>query len=300
MSAVDPMAEPVSVVIPTYRRERVLLDSLDSLLALHHPPAEIVVVDQTRRHAAATVGRLEALHRERKIEWLRLSTPSIPRAMNHGARRARGPVLLFLDDDILAAPGLVAAHAEAHARGGCDLVAGRILQPWDVDGVPFDLVRNPFASSVGHERSDFMGGNFSIRRTRFLELGGIDENFVQVAYRFEADFAHRLHARGGRIRFEPAAEIRHLRVGSGGTRSYGDHLRTVMPGHAVGEYYYLLRSKTPGWWRRVLLRPLRAVSTRHHMRHPWWIPATLVAEQLGLAWATSLTLRGPRLLRPSA
>jgi GT2 family glycosyltransferase len=292
--------EPVSVVIPTYRRERVLLDSIEALLALERPPAQVVVVDQTRRHEAATAERLARLHDDGRIEWARLSAPSIPRAMNHGARRATSPIVLFLDDDIVPASALVSAHARAHARGDGDLVAGRVLQPWDVDGATPDLDRNPFASTVAHGRRDFMGGNFSMRRERFLELGGIDENFVRVAYRFEAEFAHRLLARGGTIRFEPEAEIRHLKATSGGTRSYGEHLRTALPSHSVGEYYYLLRSRAAGRWRRLLLRPLRAVCTRAHARRPWWIPVTLVAEELGFAWAVLLALRGPRVARHAA
>ena len=37
-----------------------------------------------------------------------------------------------------------------------------------------------------------MGGNFSVRRDIALRLGGFDEQFVRVAYNFEAEFAHRL------------------------------------------------------------------------------------------------------------
>ncbi|MDZ4812524.1 MAG: glycosyltransferase, partial [Pseudomonadota bacterium] len=40
----------ISVVIPSYRREQVLLDSIDSLLALERRADEILVVDQTENH----------------------------------------------------------------------------------------------------------------------------------------------------------------------------------------------------------------------------------------------------------
>jgi len=36
-----------------------------------------------------------------------------------------------------------------------------------------------------------MGGNFSVKRDLALRLGGFDENFVHVAYRFEAEFCDR-------------------------------------------------------------------------------------------------------------
>jgi hypothetical protein len=136
-----------------------------------------------------------------------------------------------------------------------------------------------------------------VRRDLALALGGFDENFVKVAYRFEAEFAHRWRGGGRRIRYAPAACLHHLKVASGGTRSYGEHLTTWRPDHAVGAYYYGLRTGAVG---EFLGRPLRAVATRYHLRRPWRIPATLVAELRGMAWAIGLYLRGPRLLRRPA
>src|SRR5262245_16399189 len=142
-----------------------------------------------------------------------------------------------------------------------------------------------------------MGGNFSIKRDLALELGGFDENFVQVAYRFEAEFASRALSAGEKILFEPEASILHLKAPTGGTRAYGEHLTTVRPSHSVGEYYYLLRSKKiHRRTLRILARPLRSIRTRHHLAHPWWIPGTLIGEVWGFLWAAALVTKGPRLL----
>jgi len=51
---------------------------------------------------------------------------------------------------------------------------------------------------------------------------------------------------------------------------------------------------------QFLRRPWRAISTRHHLRRPWWIPTTLIAEFSGMAWALALALRGPRYVSPKA
>jgi len=289
-------APRVSVVIPTYRREGVLVATLEALGRLSAPADEILVVDQTPQHAAETQARLEALEQRRQIRWLRLDRPSIPQAMNIGLREARGDVVLFLDDDIVPDEGLIQAHRQAHARGAADLVAGRVVQPWQLAATPEERAEGPFLTDVGGPRHEFMGGNFSLRRELALALGGFDENFVQVAYRYEAEFAQRLERAGGAIHYEPAASLRHLKAAAGGTRTYGEHLRTARPSHSVGAYYYALRSRPPGWWRVVLGRPWRSVLTRHHLRRPWWIPVTFLAEILGLGWACWLCLRGPRLL----
>jgi GT2 family glycosyltransferase len=288
---------PVSVVIPTYQREWVLVETIDYLLELQPAPAEIVVVDQTARHVPDTHRALAELESAEKIRWIRLAPPSITHAMNVGLKQANSEVVLFVDDDIIPCADLIAAHARAHARGR-NIVAGQVLQPGEE---PLTGDERPGEFQFFSKRAQFitelMGGNFSINRRLALELGGFDENFVHVAYRFEAEFAARAMAVGEKISFEPQASIRHLRVSTGGTRSYGDHLKTIKPSHSVGAYYYLLRSKgIPRRVLKILARPVRAIRTRHHLSHPWWIPGTLFAETWGFLWAVALAARGPRLI----
>jgi GT2 family glycosyltransferase len=292
----------ISAIIPTYRRGQVLLDTIVYLFKLEPAPAEILIVDQTPEHEAETTQALAQLESAGRIRWIRLPEPSITRAMNTGLKEARGEVVLFLDDDIIPDVNLIAAHASAHAQSGCHIVAGQVLQPGEAPLTPAQE-SGPFRfrSNRSQRISEIMGGNFSIKRELALRLGGFDENFVHVAYRFEAEFAERALAAGENIFFEPQASIRHLKATSGGTRAFGHHLTTIKPSHAVGEYYYLLRSKRLP--RRVLhlfTRPLRAVRTKHHLTHPWWIPPTLVAEGLGFFWAAYLALRGPRLVNETA
>ena len=289
----------VSIVIPTYRREQVLLDSIRYLIDLETPAAEILIVDQSERHETATEAALRAWDREGKIRWVQLPQPSITHAMNTGLRMATNEIVLFLDDDIIPAPGLVAAHINAHAEKLSNIVAGQVLQPGEEvlpelpDGAEF-----LFRSGKRAWLRELMGGNFSVAKNTAMAIGGFDENFVRVAYRFEAEFCDRAISAGEKILFEPAARINHLRASAGGTRSYGEHLKTIKPSHSVGAYYFLLRARNiKGRFRQMLLRPLRAVRTRHHMRNPWWIPLTLVAELGGLLWAISLIVRGSRLIQ---
>lgn len=146
--------------------------------------------------------------------------------------------------------------------------------------------------------TNVMAGNLSVKRERALDVGAFDGNFIPpVAYRFETEFAKRLVAAGGRIRFEPAASIRHLRAARGGTRSHGSHLSSASPVHGVGDYYYALRCGR-GWerLRYMARRPFREVRTRFHLRHPWYIPVKLVGELRALLLALRLYRQGPRLL----
>lgn len=288
----------MSVVIPTYCRGPVLLETVRRLLAQEPRPSEILLVDQTPTHDKDVEEALAGMEATSTIRRYRMDRPSIPRAMNLGLDKAEGPIVLFLDDDVVPGRGLVAAHLGAHRRIECSVVAGQVLQPGEEPAPSSEsYASSGFRSSRSEWIDGIMAGNFSIRRSFGRRIGGFDENFVRAAYRFETEFADRILATGERIWFEPDASIRHLKTERGGTRAYGHHLRTARPGHSVGAYYYLLRSRR----RRslpvaILGRMARSVRTRHHARRPWWIPVTMAAETLGLIWAGALLLKGPRYL----
>ena len=298
----------VTVAIPTYQRESVLVNTLNAIT--QSGAGEVLIVDQTARHEASTEERLRDLAAQGSIRWLRLDRPSIPHAMNVALVEAKRPLVLFLDDDIEPAPDLVAAHVQGFADPLTVAVVGQVLQPGES---PTRAVRGycetglrafldfPFNSIEPVWVKNVMAGNLSVRRVRALEAGGFDENFVGSAYRFETEFCRRLSGGGGRVLFQPAARIRHLRAPTGGVRIHGDHLASPSPAHGVGDYYFALRHglgiESIAY---VLRRPIREVSTRFHLRRPWRIPPSLVAEGKAFIMAVRLLRRGPRLVPPQA
>lgn len=289
----------VTIVIPTYSRGAILVRTLETILALDPQPAAILVVDQTPAYPADVEGKLRAWHEAGRIRWLRTSPPSIPHAMNEGLREAKTPAVLFLDDDVAPIASIVAEHAAAYADPGVCAVVGQCLQPGEEPqhfarparnhlGIP-DLELH-FNHDAPLSVRNVIAMNLSVRREEALAVGGFDENFVFVAYRFESDFALRLTANGCRIRFEPRASVRHLRIASGGTRAYGDHRTSAHPAHSAGDYYFALRHAR-SFWLYALDRLRRNVLTRFHATHPWTIPAKLAGELRGLLLARRLALR---------
>lgn len=297
-------AQNISVVIPTYQRGGILLQTLHYLLELPVQAGEILVVDQTAAHPPEVLKEFHALESAGEIRRIILSRPSIPHAMNVGLQEAKGAIVLFLDDDILPDENLISSHSKAHADfPEAVAVAGQVLQPedgWsraqsaegkaqgvDAGGLWKDLDFK-FNGITPAWVENVMAGNLSVRRDRALQVGGFDENFIPpVSFRFETEFAKRLILAGGRIRFSPDASIRHLRADQGGTRSHGSHLTSASPIHGVGDYYYALRHGH-GWGRFLYIgiRPFRQVRTKFHLGHPWFIPIKLLGEirAIGLAF----------------
>jgi len=279
----------VSVVIPTYQREQVLLETIEIVLNQNPRAREVLVIDQTPEHEPATEQRLREYHEAGDICWVRLAEPSIPRSMNHGLRQAKSSIVLFLDDDITAASDLIARHATAHQEfPDAWAVVGRVLQPGETaQDVPANCQRTglradlefPFYSTTGDWLANVMAGNLSVNREFALRIGGFDENFTGVAYRFETEFARRMIQNGGRIRYCPEASINHLRAERGGTRSTGSHLTSADPKYGIGDYYFaFLQGGASEAWRYSIYRLFREVRTRFHLSHPWWIPVKIIGE----------------------
>ena len=264
------------------------------------------MIDQTPEHDQQTERELHALQRDGRIRWVRLLQPSIPSAMNQALRSTERALVLFLDDDIIPACGLVRQHVETHNQYDPWVVVGQIIQPWQKAGdltpppasqhltADFDF---PFHTTQSCWLQNAMAGNMSVRRVQTSRIGGFDENFKGVAYRFETEFARRVIRNSGRIRFCPSASIQHLRVERGGTRIHGNHLNSADPKHGVGEYYFAMRE---GWTSEslfyMLRRMVREVSTRYHLRRPWYVPVKLIGEIRAFCWAFRLQWRGPAFL----
>lgn len=287
----------ISIVIVTYKREEVLLDTIRSLLRLDEKGHEILVIDQTETHKIETEKTLRSWHDRGDIRWIRVKFPSITRAMNIGLRRAKGERVLFLDDDIIPDSKIVDTHIKQSTLNSNAIIAGRVLQPWhngiaDNEDLPF-----LFNSLNRKEVASFIGCNFSVPRELAIRIGGFDTNFVRVAYQFEAEFAYRWLERGYKILYEPDALIQHLKSERGGTRSYGLHLETIKPDHAVGRYYFNLCTRPLGSALICSFKDcIRSVFTKHHARHPHWVPLTLIAEVRGFFWAILLLRTGRGLI----
>jgi GT2 family glycosyltransferase len=293
----------LSIAIPSYNRGQTLCDTLERLLPLRPPVSEIVVVDQTAAHPPAVRARLEQWEQHGDVRLIRLPEPSIPHAMNTALVAARHPYVLFLDDDVIPSATLFAEHVTALREPGVAAVVGQVLQPGEEPqhfaedvlrgGVLRDLEFR-FNHDTPCDVQNVIACNLSVSRERALAAGGFDENFIAVAYRFETDFALRIVAGGGRVRFHPAASVRHLKIPTGGVRAWGDHRRSASPMHSVGDYYFGWHH-APHFWAYVLRRLVKNVATRYLAAHPWHIPAKLAGEGRGLLLARRLRRKGRRL-----
>ena len=118
----------ISLIIPTYRREQILRDTLDDVLKQDYPNVEILVIDQTETHDPKIQTYLENLAKTDKIKLFRVSWASLPAARNYGVRRSQGEIIIFIDDDVQLPENYLYTHAKVYQENlDVGAVAGRVL-----------------------------------------------------------------------------------------------------------------------------------------------------------------------------
>lgn len=90
---------PMSIVIPTYNRTKVLFDTIESLNAGEYVPDEVIVVDQSNPPVEFPE-KLKAQMGKRLVV-IQENIPSLTRSRNIGLRATSNDIVLFCDDDIL-------------------------------------------------------------------------------------------------------------------------------------------------------------------------------------------------------
>jgi len=203
----------LSIVVPTYNRRGILRRTLPTLLEQRRAGAEhevIVVVD------GSTDGTLSMLGRPgwgTRLRVIAQPNRGQGRARNRGAAEARGEILLFLDDDMIAAPDLVSIHIEEHGSSRTSVVlgamglAGNVRRSFLKRGV--EEWGREFAERVStpgyrFRFDDWHSGHASITRALFRSLGGFDETFVAYGNE-DYDLGLRLIQRGIGMRYAARA-----------------------------------------------------------------------------------------------
>jgi GT2 family glycosyltransferase len=207
------VSTPAAVIVPT--RDRA--DYLEVALASIAPQAaaagaEVVVVDDGSRDATTDVA---ARHGAR---WVRHEDPRGPNAArNSGVAATEAPLLVFVDDDVEARPGWLAALlAAAEDHPGVEVFGGPIegrVEGWGRrrcgrEGPPITFL------DLGPEDGEaelVWSANMAVRRAALERVGPFDA--ALEIYGDEEEWERRLRARGGRIRYVAAARVLHRRTG---------------------------------------------------------------------------------------
>lgn len=218
----------VSIIIPTYNRPKAVVDCIRNIKKQTYKNIEIIVVDD-----ASNVPY--ELPSTSAIRYFRMKGNSGPAASrNFGIRRARGELLLFVDDDIQ----LRQDYIEILLKGlttfknlHVGAVAGRLLYPQKpnlgIESGPLVSISKwtgdpKLRASVDTKHPVFTKVLHScalIPKDVFRDIGPWDAKRYKGNYTYvEPDLCYRMRARGWGLVFEPRAVAEHLQLSEGGAR----------------------------------------------------------------------------------
>jgi GT2 family glycosyltransferase len=214
----------IDVVVPTKNRSYRLWRIL-SPLAEDPAVDRLILVDDRKGGTEESLRRLSPKLSD-SVEVVSAGGVGPAKARQAGAEMASAEVLLFIDDDVVAEPGLASRHAAYHERRSKLLVCGY------TPVVPVEGRRpSPEASvyEISYERrcrqydldnrdvlTHLWGGNFSLRREDALAVGLSSPDFHE-AWHEDRDFGLRCRQAGLDAVFD-----RDLRAGHEYERAWQD------------------------------------------------------------------------------
>jgi glycosyltransferase involved in cell wall biosynthesis len=259
------MSQPlVSVIVRSFNRVPSLCELLDSVLRQTWSNLEIIVVEQSTNIPTEAATRLAELARDPRVVLLHRHPLGGAAARNVGVERARGEVLLFIDDDDMPADEhWVALHMQALEDPRCLGVSGKHIQTdrpvqkftrlkaWITGTLSYEPFLKLSMTYVEHDYrripvSAIHGTNASLRRSAWQRFGGWDEDTAiedEVSFCFRA---MRLKKPDEYFAYDPRPTIlrsrdvegglgkRHMRIGT----FFGHYMDHV---HRIHGRYHPLR-----------------------------------------------------------
>ena len=201
-----------SIIVPVFSRPDNLERLLYSLQSLDYPSSkyEVVIVDDgCPSPLQDNMGRIQNGF---NLTQIRQENSGPGAARNLGARIAKGRYILFTDDDCIADPKWLEAHAEG-LGGSEDVVCGGRVKN-GLAGNIYSEATHLLADYIYRHYNParikgafFPANNFSVSRMPFLDFGGFDP---QLRFGEDRDFCLRWASSGKRFVNAPAAVVHHV------------------------------------------------------------------------------------------
>ncbi len=243
----------LSVIIPTYNRSNILQECILKLSEQTLSPLEyeILVVDDGSTDCTCDMISNLTTQITPKLRYFRQHNMGPATARNKGVKEAKGKILLFFGDDILAESNLLKKHLDMHEKYFNPQEAVLGLINWDSRLHITSLMRyvNQGPQFAYHKIRDihnagypyFYSSNISLKGEFLLGNGLFDEEFKKAACE-DTEMGFRLEQKGLRIHFcVDAVAYHHHAI------TLDDFISRAM---LVGRETNLLQKKHPGKFNR--------------------------------------------------
>ena len=213
----------LSIIICTYRRADILDITLRTLAerATDHGSWELLIIDNNSPDDTAERSRafLDE-HPGIRGRYLLETSVGLSYARNRGIREAAADWILYLDDDVLVDPDLIARTLERVKEDRYPIIGG-VYDPWYHYGRPrwyrdsYVSNRRPGVTELRHGTAYYAAGCIMLWKKSLLEsLGGFDPRVGmtgdKIAYGEDDFIQYQAIERGVLPAYDPGMRIEHL------------------------------------------------------------------------------------------
>ena len=247
----------ISVIVPTFNREKILKKCLESLVLQSYPKDcfEVIVVDNNSRDCTA-VFVLDFIknHPEIHIKYIKEIEQGLVHSRHSGMKASRYSLLSFTDDDAILSPNwLKEINRFFHLFPDAVAMAGKIQILWDKPPKPWVLKYEYILGKLNYGDGVFCrpglfinGGNFVILKEILLRLGGfnVDQIGDWLVGDGETGLVRKIHDQNLPIGWNSNALMHHYQVSSQNGTLKDIRRRFVNQGRSDA-FDRIVRTKTP-------------------------------------------------------
>ena len=271
-AASDNQVAAASIIICTCNRADSLALTLQAIEACNLPESglvELIVVDNASKDNTREI--TEAFTSNKfAVRYVYEGKRGKGNAYNAGIAAAAGEILLFTDDDVRPAPGWLTEHIRQYDNPEISGVQGRIELEFDAEPPAWmtTIHRSFLAETCPSDQPIYpydkhlVGANMSFRKSDALRAGPFNPLLGPGRSGFwdESEFTMRLMKLGCKLKYCPAASVRHI-IGVG--RLTRDYFKDAAFRQGVSSFIVEgigtlpMRTVKPGEMRKAKLRQLK-------------------------------------------
>jgi glycosyltransferase involved in cell wall biosynthesis len=244
----------ISVQMCTYNRRHLLERALKALFNQNFPKNEfeIVLVDDGSTDGTGEYIKTVLPTAPCRITYIHQENSGLAHGRNQGIRHARGHIILFIDDDIVASPNLLAEHVATHEKYPDHVVRGWVNHTDNLDDI-----EGPRFNMQDISTAFFWTSNVSASRKHLLQAGLFDEDFREYGWE-DLELGIRLKRLGLGMKYNKRAVVYHYKS----RWTAADAYRLCRQAQSKGRTAVIFVDKHPTWrvrlatglhWPRLLM-----------------------------------------------
>jgi cellulose synthase/poly-beta-1,6-N-acetylglucosamine synthase-like glycosyltransferase len=204
----------VSILVPVYNEDKVVADSIRSLLDLNYPNYEIIIIndgstDKTKQVAETLVGYQKGKFADVKVSLINKPNGGKARALNAGIKLSKAEIVLCMDGDSQLAPDSIKLAVRHFSNKEIGAVAGNV-KVMNRGKLFTDLQALEYIEGLNMARSaqsfvrlvNIIPGPIGFFRRKAIEEAGY---YSSATFAEDADLTLKILANGWKIYYEPNA-----------------------------------------------------------------------------------------------